>query len=227
MFRRASLFAILRKDTTIQEHLARLSEQCTARGKVLASLNPTMLFSKSGEAYDGWYRCLNGYIPPHPLISVPFESYDELIEHKEKAKDQRHKLIREMVSLQEEIDWYVYAACGLIPLNHSALGIGVFSIENIWQLTPGHRPFELASINAGPPAEWETKRRELWITRLDAVKQNSHIGSIEHSLFKRRWPEIDYEKEFAEACYEWLREKAEFYLQHSAGGGPIDRKSVV
>jgi hypothetical protein len=125
------------------------------------------------------------------------------------------------VSLQEEIDWLVYAACGLIPLDHSALGIGVFHIEGIWELTPGHRPFELALINAGPPAEWETARRELWAARFDAIKQNSHIASIEHSLFKRRWTEIEYEKEFLEACREWLREKAEFYLQHSAGGGPI------
>ena len=35
---------------------------------------------------------------------------------------------------------------------------------------------------------------------------------------KRRWVPPDYEKEFAEAFKWWLREKAEFYLEHAADG---------
>ena len=208
-------------DGHIQQYLARLSQACADRGRLVASLNAALLFSKPGEAYDNWYRGLKGYVPPHHLIATPFESRNDLIDNREKARNEGSRLINEMVALQEEIDWVTYAACGLIPVDHSALGIGIFPIERPWGLNPGHRAFELALNSAGPPTEWEAPRRDLWARRLETIKEQADIASIEHSVFKRRWTEVNYEKEISQAFPEWLLEKAEFYLQHSVGGGPI------
>jgi hypothetical protein len=207
--------------SAIQTRLAQLGRACGERGKLLASLAPSLLFSKSGEAYDGWYRSLSGFIPPHPVISTPFESLDDLLERKEEAKKERSRLFGQLVSLQEEIDWAVYAACGLIPRDHFALGMETASTTDVWELAPGHRPFELARINSGPPADWGTNRQQLWVERLKVIRDNPNIASIEQSVFKRRWTELDYEEGFEEAFYDWLREKCEFYLEHCASRGPI------
>jgi hypothetical protein len=56
---------------------------------------------------------------------------------------------------------------------------------------------------------------------MKTIQTNEHIARIEQAVYKRRWVPPDYEKEFASALKWWLREKAEFYLEHSAAGGPI------
>jgi hypothetical protein len=200
--------------SAFQKQLSRLSKACWDRGKSLVSLGSRMLFAKPGEAYDAWYRGLPGYTA-HQAISTPFESANELVVNVEKAKDERSRLWREMVALQEEIDWISYAMYGLIRFEDPATGIGVLDTDHPWELACGHRSFELASANAGPPIEWDKGRRELWAKRQQAINANSHISSIERSVFKRRWIEVDFEREFEEAGYEWLREKAEYHLQHS------------
>ena len=53
------------------------------------------------------------------------------------------------------------------------------------------------------------------------IAENEHVARIEQPIYKRRWVPPDYEKEFAGAFKWWLREKAEFYLEHGAGGGPV------
>ncbi len=52
-------------------------------------------------------------------------------------------------------------------------------------------------------------------------QSNEHIARIEQPVYKRRWVPPDYEKVFAEAFKWWLREKAEFYLEHAVQGGPV------
>ena len=117
--------------------------------------------------------------------------------------------------------WLVYPAYGLLPQDHSAVGLGAIDAAHPWEVALGQRPFELAAINAGPPADWEEKRRQLSLARMDAIRTNEHIARIEQPVYKRRWVPPDYEKEFAEAFKWWLREKAEFFLEHVASGGPI------
>ncbi|MGH9453910.1 MAG: IS110 family transposase [Terriglobia bacterium] len=56
--------------------------------------------------------------------------------------------------------------------------------------------------------------------RLHAVSAAQALpGVIRQDL--RRWVPPDYEREFAEAFKGWLREKAEFYLEHEVEGGPV------
>jgi len=174
-----------------------------------------------GEAYNGWDRALQGYIAPHPLIAQPFDTATELLALKIRAKEELERLRREMIALQEEMDWLVYSAYELLPQDHPAAGIGVMDAAHPWEVALGQRPFELAAINAGPPADWEEKRKHLWLARMEAILTNEHIARIEQPVYKRRWVPPDYEKEFAEAFKWWLREKAEFFLEHAANGGPI------
>ncbi len=125
------------------------------------------------------------------------------------------------MSLQEEIDWIVYAACGLIPENDETLGIGLVEVDHPWEIDSGQRPFELALDRSGPLRDWEARQSELWLARIKAIRQSHDLSKIENSIFKRRWVLTDFENEFTQAFFDWLMEKAEFHLQHRARGGPI------
>lgn len=209
------------ESSPLAEKLAKLGRTCIERGRRLFSLSAVRAFEKAGEAYDGWNRSLPGHTAPHPLIAQPFDTAQELLAFKAMAKEERERLRREMIALQEEMDWLAYSAYGLLPQDHPAVGLGAVDAENPWEVALGQRPFELASINAGPPADWEDRRKQLWIGRMEAIRTNEHIARIEQPVYKRRWVPPDYEKEFAEAFMWWLREKAEHFLEHKAEGGPI------
>jgi hypothetical protein len=208
-------------DTALRVRLARLSNACASRGNCSATLRLARLFEKPGEAYDGWNRTLPSYTSAHPLIAQPFDSTLELLELKAKAKGERERLRREMIALQEEMDWLVYAAYGLLPEDHAAVGLRVMDADHPWEVALGQRPFELLAIHAGPPADWDEERNKLWQARMEAIQSNEHIARIEQPVYKRRWVPPDYEKEFGEAFKWWLREKAEFHLEHDAKGGPV------
>jgi hypothetical protein len=193
----------------------------SARAAQLGCLRYSKVFDMRGEAYDGWNRALPGYTAPHPLIAQPFDTGQQLLGLKAKAREERERLRREMIALQEETDWLVYSAYQLLPQAHPAVGLGVMDGVHPWEVALGQRPFELAAIHAGPPADWDEKRRALWLARLEAIRTNEHVARIEQPVYKRRWVPPDYEKEFAEAFKWWLREKAEYYLEHGAEGGPV------
>jgi hypothetical protein len=119
------------------------------------------------------------------------------------------------------MDWLIYSAYGFLRQEHPAVGLGTVDAEHPWEVALGQRPFELAAINAGPPADWEENRKGLWLARMEAIRTNEHIARIEQPVYKRRWVPPDYEREFAEAFRWWLREKAEFFMEHSMNGGPV------
>jgi type I restriction-modification system DNA methylase subunit len=211
----------LLRDQKLRARARSLSINCSRLGEDLTRLAFKRLFFMPGEAYEGWSRALPGYIAPHPLIAKDFDTLQELLVLRAKAGEERERLRREMIALQEEMDWLVYSAYGLLPQDHPAVGLGAMDAVHPWEVALGQRPFELSAINAGPPADWEEKRRRLWLARMGAIRTNEHIARIEQPVYKRRWVPPDYEKEFAEAFKWWLREKAEFFLEHAVNGGPI------
>jgi len=208
-------------DSPDHDCLVAATRVCCLHGNQSSGLSRGSLFNKAGEAYDGWNRALPGYTSPHPLVAKPFDTAEELLATKTKIKGERERLHLEMMALQEEMDWLVYSAYGLLPQDHPAVGLGIMDAEHPWEVALGQRPFELAAIHGGPPADWDDKRKHLWLARLEVIKENEHIARIEQSVYKRRWVSPDYEKEFAEAFKWWLCEKAEFFLEHAANGGPI------
>lgn len=216
-----SLVPTNENSSPIATRLGRLAHECHAKGRLLIGLDCHKIFEKPGEAYDSWNRALPGYLGPHPSIAQPFDTVQELLSLKAKVKEERERLRREMIALQEEMDWLVYAAYGLLPQDHPAVGLWVMDTMHPWEVALGQRPFELAAIGAGPPADWNEKHKRLWLARSEAIRTNEHIARIEQSVYKRRWVPPDYEKEFAEAFKWWLREKAEFCLEQAAKGGPV------
>lgn len=113
---------------------------------------------------------------------------------------------REMIALQEEMDWLVYAAYGLLSSDHPAIG----NLTNPAPLALGERAFELKRDGKPIPTIWSAERRALWQARLDAIANNEHIRRMEQPVYKWRWyRKISDDQEFRRAFEWWLLEKAE------------------
>jgi len=217
--------------------LAHLSEQCWQRGRTLPSLAFKKLFVQPGEAYHDWNSSLQGYEQPHPDMGQPFESAAGLRQAMDRAKAIREQLRGEMIALQEEMDWLVYAAYELLPEDDPAVQVE----PEPEPLDQALRPFRLWAAAEGNydaavgliPADWPAKRKQLWQARLTAIRDNEHVQRIEQPVYKRRWDEQwkvggkwmagepAYEAELKDAYQWWMREKAEWWLEHEANAGPL------
>jgi hypothetical protein len=204
------------------------------------------LFEKPGEAYHEWNSSLPGYEKPHSVIGTPFGSAEELKQACDRVVAERERLRAEMIALQEEMDWLVYAAYGLLPEDHPAVGFipspakagegkGEGAPEplakdarpyRLWQKAEG----DFASAIGLIPSDLSDSRKRLWRERLAAIRDNEHIRRIEQPVYKRRWDEqwkvknrwecgpVAYEQELTDAFEWWLLEKAEWYLEHKTKG---------
>src|SRR5206468_6319296 len=166
-----------------------------------------------------------------------FATTEDLRERFARAIELRDQLRAEMIARQEEMDWLVYAAYGLLPSDDSAVLIE----EKPAPLDQSERPFRLwaaakndfASAVNLIPKDWPKSRREIWQARLAAIRDNEHIRRIEQPVYKRRWDEQwkvgnrwqngqpAYDAEFIEAFDWWLSEKAEWWLEKKKAGGPV------
>jgi hypothetical protein len=107
----------------LAKRLAEMAQACWERGQKMPSLTMKKLFEKPGEAYDEWNSSLPGYEQPHSAIGKPFGSAEELKQAYDRVVAEREKLRAEMIALQEEMDWLVYAAYGLLPEDHPAVQV--------------------------------------------------------------------------------------------------------
>jgi hypothetical protein len=219
--------------------LSALARDCWERGRELPSLALRKLFEKPNEAYHVWNTSLPGYVKPHEEIGAPFSSTAELKANFARAQEIREKLRREMIARQEEMDWLVYAAYGLIAEAHPAAASLMADVD--LALDRNERPFQLWAEAGGDfdkaaaliPASWAANKRKLWRARLEAIRDDEHIRRIEQPVYKRRWDEqwkvgnrwecgpAPYAQELIDAFTWWLSEKAEWHLEHKAKGGPI------
>jgi hypothetical protein len=226
------------KPDALAEQLTALSRACWERGRELPSLALRKLFEKSGEAYHAWNAALPGHVAPHAKLGAPFTNTAELQERFARAMSLRDQFRAEMVAQQEEMDWLVYAAYGLLAADHPAAQIEVEPAP----LDQAHRPFRLwesagdgfAKAAALIPGDWPTERKKVWEARLSAIRDNEHVRRIEQPVYKRRWDEqwkvgnrwmagpVAYAQEFVDAFRWWLAEKAEWHLENKAGGGPVE-----
>lgn len=243
--------AVHGRPSGLARQLQVLSRACWQRGQQLSSLTLKKLFEKSGEAYHSWNASLPGYVPPDPRLDSPFQSMDSLKDSFSRACTIREEIRAEMIALQEEMDWLVYAGYGLIPLNSPALGIdpsgGDSILENpaaprrVAPIQREQRPFVLWADTGGDlkkascliPSAWSKIHQALWRGRLEVIQNNERIGRLEQPAYKRRWDEqwkagvrwqrgpIAYDAELADAFDWWLSEKAEWWLEKKVGGGPI------
>jgi hypothetical protein len=227
------------KRSGLADRLTALSQACWERGKQMPALCMKKLFEKPGEAYYDWSSSLSGYVAPDPRLGRPFHSVEYLRAAVSCARRVREGLRTEMIALQEELDWLVYAAYGLIATDSTALG-GDAS-ERVPAMMREQRPFVLWASADGDfdkamaliPGDWPDDRQSLWRARLEAIRDSEHIRRIEQPVYKRRWDEqwkvgnhrqcgpVAYDAEFVDAFDWWLSEKAEWWLEKKRNGGPV------
>jgi type I restriction-modification system DNA methylase subunit len=229
--------ALRSKGNALSDALIELSEACWQSGSELQSLALRKLFEKRSEAYHAWSAALPGYIEPHKDLSASFSTTNDLEKNFSRAQEIRERLRAQMIARQEEMDWLVYTAYGLIDDKDPAAQVETEPapldeaqrVFRLWQAANGDFARAVKSI----PADWAKSRRMLWEMRLAAIRDNEHIRRIEQPVYKRRWDEqwkvgnrwtcgpAAYAQELVDAFTWWLSEKAEWHLEHKAKGGPI------
>jgi hypothetical protein len=219
----------------IGQALVGFAQACWDYGQKLPSLSSRTLFALTREAYESWNGAIGRAVERSEMA---FHNTVDLRQASLELQRTREAIRSYMIALQEEMDWALYAAYGLLAADHAAIGIGL-------KPEPVHReqrPFRLLEKAEGDydkavrliPADWSVNRRKLWEARLDAIRENEHIRRIEQPVYKRRWDEqwkvgnewrcgeIAYAAEFIDAFEWWLKEKAEWWLENKKRGGPVD-----
>ena len=221
----------------LSSRLTTLSQACWERGRQMPALALKKLFEMPDEAYQAWNDQLPGHTAPDPRLGKPFATARELRNAFDRTCELREILRAEMIALQEEMDWLVYAAYGLIGRDECRIP------DDKWPepLRREQRPFVLWQQADGDfdqavariPADWAEERKKLWRSRLECIRDNEHVRRIEQPVYKRRWDEqwkvgnrwdcgpLAYAAEFAEAFDGWLSEKAEHWLENRPGATAV------
>lgn len=142
------------------------------------------------------------------------------------ARRQWRSAYREVVALQEELDWETYAAWGLADSSLGRYPLGTVGI------LPNERPVEVrlarevkqhGSVTAwftrndripvtDANDEWPSSYAELWRARMAAIDQSDVLKVLEQPQFKRRWNAPDWDEQLASS----LRSAATNVLERSA-----------
>ncbi len=112
------------------------------------------------------------------------------------AEAEEDRILARQIALQEELDWLIYFAFGLIaePEYRSvAIGDGI-------AVPIGKRPFEIAQAESGRavgidgqdlapgvPQGLPAAAARAWRARIDVIRSNASIALIEVENYKRRW----------------------------------------
>ncbi|MBM2831984.1 MAG: hypothetical protein HW414_1036 [Dehalococcoidia bacterium] len=150
--------ALRGKRSDLPDRLAALSQSCWERGRQMPALAMKKLFEKPGEAYHEWNSSLPGYVAPDPRLGRPFQTAEDLRQAFSNTCRIRETLRSDMIGLQEEMDWLVYAAYGLVPSGSAAVG----QSSDPAPLAREQRPFVLLAEAGGDfekavaliPHEW-------------------------------------------------------------------------
>ncbi len=222
----------------VVEQLGLLSQSCWQCGGALPGFALQKLFEKRTEAYSDWNNVLPCYIGPGSNSGGAFDSTESLRSAYKHLQAVREEVRAKMIALQEEMDWLTYAAYSLLPGEHAAVQVELEPSP----LDREQRPFRLWARAGGDfalatrliPDGWTEHKRKLWEARLSAIRDNDHIRRIEQPAYKRRWEEqwkvgnqwgcgsTAYATEFVEAFEWWVCEKAEWWLEMTKAGGPVD-----
>ncbi|ABC30214.1 probable DNA methylase [Hahella chejuensis KCTC 2396] len=149
--------------------------------------------------------------------SILNQAEDQLYEALSKAKETEYKILREMIALQEELDWFVYYLYGLTKAPLCCEG-------ELPEIDLGQRAFEIVlarKINAGElktvwfehhcskpnteiPSEWPEKYRDIVNARINEIKENESIKLIDNKDHKRRWARDSWDDRLKLAAKDWL-----------------------
>ncbi|MEV5422186.1 BREX-2 system adenine-specific DNA-methyltransferase PglX [Streptomyces cellulosae] len=132
----------------------------------------------------------------------------------------------QMIALQEELDWVVYGAYGLLTAEEVArTTLANLADADVPELTLGQRAFEIVLARSGAetawferhgstavteiPADWPEAYQRVVQARIDLIEANKDIRLIERPEYKRRWSTEPWEKREAAALRSWLLDAAE------------------
>ncbi|MEU1216246.1 BREX-2 system adenine-specific DNA-methyltransferase PglX [Streptomyces sp. NPDC005790] len=152
----------------------------------------------------------------------------------DEARTAQVKIRSRMFAVQEELDWTVYGAFGLLSPTDTSLTVlpgeaTDLSDAEVPQLLLGQRAFEIALARrvrdegaetawferhrSTPileiPADWPEPYKKVVQARLDLIESNKDIRLIERPEYKRRWSTEPWEKREAAALRAWLLDAVE------------------
>lgn len=128
------------------------------------------------------------------------------------------KALETMISLQEDLDWEIYAAYGLVPKDELCsksespsvrLGQRAFEVVLARKIARGdlettwfdrHSSTPITEL----PSEWPSHYRALVERRIALIESDRNIGLIEQPEYKRRWNIEPFEERVAGHLRDWL-----------------------
>ncbi len=131
------------------------------------------------------------------LAATPSE---ELLAVISAAREREGLLLQRQIVLQEELDWSVYKAFGLVELeDENAISLPESSIEVV-EVPIGARPFEILQARGGRitgvdsqslasrlPDTVDATVAAVWEARMRVIQASPALSLIEHERYKRRW----------------------------------------
>ncbi|MFG2042148.1 BREX-2 system adenine-specific DNA-methyltransferase PglX [Dactylosporangium sp. NPDC048998] len=124
---------------------------------------------------------------------------------------------RRMIAMQEELDWQVYQAYGLLDED--------LATNDPPELALGERAFEIVLARSGAKTEWFTRHGSTPVTdlpdhwsseyralverRIAVIESDRNIALIERPEHKRRWASKGWDALQTEALQNWLLERLE------------------
>lgn len=158
----------------------------------------------------------------------------------DEARKQADLMLQRMIALQEELDWLVYRAYGLLedteaenapaadapPIN---LGERAFEIVMARKMEAGTLQTEWFRRHGSTPitktpAHWPEAYRKVVEHRIALIeagpKQNKDIALIEQPEYKRRWNTEKWEEMEERALREWLLDRLEWGDKEPSAGSP-------
>jgi len=139
------------------------------------------------------------------------------------ARENARRLRQAMISAQEELDWEVYAAYGLVGRDV------LFKSDSIPEIDLGQRAFEISIARrmadddlatswferhgSKPiteiPSHWPDEYRQVVEQRIDLIERDRNIGLLERPECKRRWNTPAWGDMERAALREWLLDRLE------------------
>lgn len=154
------------------------------------------------------------------------------------ARDRAASIRRQMIALQEELDWRCYRLYGLIdePLETGdppeiALGERAFEIVLAPSIAAGEETTWFARHGSTPitevPAHWAEDYRRLVERRIRLIESDRNIGLIERPEYKRRWNAAPWQELEQAAPRSWLLDRLETGRYWPGGVGWVSPKGVT
>ncbi|AUS80416.1 SAM-dependent methyltransferase [Actinoalloteichus sp. AHMU CJ021] len=144
------------------------------------------------------------------------------------ARGEHERIRRQMIAVQEELDWTVYHSYSLLNDTEVAEVVAP-DLDDLPEVKLGERAFEIVlarRVAAGEletawferhrstpitdiPTHWPAWYRAIVQARIDTIEKRRDIALIERPECKRRWSTETWEKKESEALRGWLLDRCE------------------